>query len=90
MSQLDTDFAVEVADRAVKSFFQGVLAVFAISDAGPVNAFEFDWSAGLGAGLAMTILSVATSLASGSIFKKGATPASTLPPRSSRRRQVQD
>ena len=80
MSLFNTQWAVETADRAIKSFAQSILLGFGLSDSGVVNAFEFDWQLGLGFGLGGALLSVLTSMASGSLFKKAATPASILPP----------
>lgn len=77
--KLDTEFGVETADRAIKSFFQGLVVYAGGSDA-VLNAWEFNWAEALGASLGLAVLSVATSFASGSIFKKAATPASVLPP----------
>lgn len=78
MSILDTTFAVETADRAIKSFAQGVVLAFAASDVTGVNAFAFDWRSGLGFGLGAAVMSVLTSFISGSVFKRAATPASIL------------
>ena len=80
MSFLNTQWAVETADRAIKSFAQAILLGFGLSDSGPVDAFEFDWRLGLGFGLGGALLSVLTSLASGSLFTRAASPASMLPP----------
>lgn len=79
---LDKDFAVETADRAIKSAAQGVILGFGLSESGIANAFEFDWKLGLGFAAGAAILSVLTSLISGSIFKRGVTSASILPPSS--------
>jgi hypothetical protein len=80
MSLLNTTWAVETADRAIKSFAQAVILGAGASDAGPVNAFAYDWKLALGFGLGGAVLSVLTSMASGSIFRDSATPASVLPP----------
>jgi hypothetical protein len=58
-------FWLRTLDRAVKSFAQGVLFVFAASEVGQAaDAFTFDWRTGLGGGLGMAILSVLTSIVS--------------------------
>lgn len=80
MTILNTTWAVETADRAIKSFAQAIILGAAASEAGPVNAFELDWKLALGFGLGGAVLSVLTSMASGSIFRNAATPASALPP----------
>jgi hypothetical protein len=77
MSVLNTTFAVETTDRAIKSFAQAIVLYFGVGEA-LINAFEFDWVAALGFGLGGAALSVLTSFASGSIFKRTATPASIL------------
>lgn len=79
MFKLDTQFSVETADRAIKSFAQAIILGAGFSDVGPVDAFALDWKLALGFGLGGAVLSVLTSLASGSLFKRTATPASMLP-----------
>lgn len=81
MAFLNTEFAVETADRAIKSFAQGIV-LYAGGGEALIDAFAFDWAEALGFGLGAAALSVVTSLASGSIFKRRATAsaASMLPP----------
>lgn len=79
MRFLNTEWAVETADRAIKSFAQAILLYFGGGEA-LIDAFTFDWGAALGFGLGGAVLSVLTSMASGSFFKGGATPATVLPP----------
>ena len=74
--KLNTEFAVETADRAIKSIAQGFI-VYAGGSSAVLDAWTFDWVEALGTGLGMGVLSLATSLATGSLFKRGAT---TLPP----------
>jgi len=71
---LNTTFAVEVADRAIKSAAQGFVAY---AGGIPLNAWAFSWIEAVGMTLGMAALSVATSMSTGSLFKRGAT---TLPP----------
>ena len=77
MPLLNTKMAIETADRAIKSFFQGVLLYFGGGNV-LIDAFDFDWGAALGFGLGAAVLSVVTSLASNSLFSNSATPASAL------------
>lgn len=77
MPLLNTKLAVETADRAIKSFFQGMLLYFGGGNV-LIDAFDFAWGAAIGFGLGAAILSVVTSLASNSIFNSTATPASML------------
>jgi len=76
---MNTQFAVETADRAIKSFAQGMI-VYASGSSAVLDAWTFNWGAALGTGLGMAAMSILTSFASGSIFKKAASPASMLPP----------
>jgi hypothetical protein len=74
------EFWVRTADRAVKSFAQGVLFVFAASKVGEVaDAFTFDWKAGLSGGLGMAILSVLTSIMSAPIGVSGSPQVIPIP-----------
>jgi hypothetical protein len=79
MKFLNTEWAVETADRAIKSFAQAILLYFGGGEV-LIDAFNFDWVAALGFGLGGAALSVVTSMASGSFFKRGATATSMLPP----------
>jgi hypothetical protein len=58
-------FWIRTADRAIKSFAQGVLFVFGASQVGEVaDAFTFDLTAALSGGLGMAVLSLLTSIVS--------------------------
>lgn len=72
----NTRFAVETADRAIKSFAQGLVVYIG---GATVNVWSFEWLDAVGTSLGYAALSIATSFASGSLFKHSATPASALP-----------
>lgn len=55
-------FWKDLAERAVKTFAQALVAVLAVSIGSPV--WHIDWLAALGIALTATLLSVLTSLAS--------------------------
>lgn len=70
-------FWLDAAERAVKSFAQGVIGAFG-QDAVGVDLFAADWKAILASGATLALLSVATSVASARV--SGISPASMLPP----------
>lgn len=63
-------FWMATAERAVKSFGQGVVAALGADQL--IDAFALDYVALLGAGAGMGLLSVVTSLGSAAVGEKGA------------------
>jgi len=57
-------FWMDLAERAIKSFAQGVLLNLGVSDTGPFNIFETTWMNLVGFGLGAMTLSILMSLAS--------------------------
>lgn len=58
-------FWKDTAERAIKSFAQGALAV--VVGGSVTSAFDVDWQLALGGGALMAIISVLTSVASGTV-----------------------
>jgi hypothetical protein len=75
--KMNTTFIAETVDRSVKSFAQAIV-LYLGGGAVLINGFSADWLDALGFGLGAAVLSLATSLVSGSLFKNAATPASIL------------
>lgn len=57
------------AERAVKSFAQGIAATFIVGDG--FNAFHADWGNALGFGLGAAVLSLVTSVISAGVGPTG-------------------
>lgn len=62
-------FVQDTAERAVKSFAQGVLGTFIVGDG--FNAFHADFGNALGLGLGAAVLSVLTSVVSYKVGNSG-------------------
>lgn len=60
-------FWIATAERAVKSGAQAVALVWTMSDSGPGNLFDLDAELLIGWGLAGSLYSLITSLASGAL-----------------------
>lgn len=87
MNRLNTEWIIETSDRALKSFGQAIV-LYLGGGSVLIDGFDVDWVDALGFGVGAAVLSAATSLASGSLFKSRATPASML--RASKRAAILD
>lgn len=60
-------FWMKATERAVKTAVQAVIGALALSETGPVNAFELDFKLAAGVALGGAVLSYLTSLATSGV-----------------------
>lgn len=67
MSILSREFAIDTAERAVKTFAQALLAVLAVG----TPLWHIPWTEALGIAATATVISILTSIASAGLGTKG-------------------
>ncbi|ODS21082.1 holin [Corynebacterium diphtheriae] len=74
---MTVEFWKDLAERAIKTFAQALLAVLAVG----VPIWELDWSGAFGIAATATVISVLTSIASISVGTQGTASAVSSPAR---------
>lgn len=64
-------FWIATGERAVKSFAQALILMWAVSDNGMFNIFKVELDEAMGSALGMAVLSVLTSLLSAGVGNEG-------------------
>lgn len=72
-------FWFDAVERAVKTAAQTTLTGLALSDVGPINGFDLDWTLAGGFAVGGAVFSVLTSVATAQV-RSTATASAVLPP----------